>query len=256
MDDDYYEDKAREECITKGFKPGDLVGEVGDNSFTDPNREAKLAAAAAAAAQQLSTSTDRASAVYKTGGPTTFFGGAGLGPFAGEMPSSRKAALSRDDVTEVNWLTMMATAVVEANEQFAKIRKERLEQAGTGSASTAAPAGAPAPPAPADGVPASAVPSNLLRAQSTVTGSRGGTPAQGRQPSPNVAALTAAPSPAPPPPEPEPISTEGLSQAALRALKLDARRKAGPKKPKKAQVPLDDRPKGVYEPHTGLTHCK
>ncbi|KIO28279.1 hypothetical protein M407DRAFT_49791, partial [Tulasnella calospora MUT 4182] len=126
VDDDYYEDKAREECISKGFKPGDLVGDVGDNSFTDPNREAKLAAAAAAAAQQLSTSTDRASAVYKTGGPTTFFGGAGLSPFAGEMPSSRKAALGRDDVTEVNWMSMMASAVTEANEQFAKMRRERI----------------------------------------------------------------------------------------------------------------------------------
>lgn len=245
MDDDYYEDKSREECVAKGFKPGDPIGEVGDNTFDDPNRQAKLALQAAAQAAQAATSADRAAAVYKTGGPTTFFGGAGVGPFAGEMPSSRKAALSRDGVTEENWMHLMSQEVVEANELFAKMRKERLEQFTGGSL----PAGTTAAAPPATGTPAPAVPLSL-RASAALGTPRGGTPVQGRQPTPIAP---------PPPPPPEPISTEGLSQAALRALNISSRRQgeaAAAKRQKKVQVPMDSRPKGVYEPHTGMMHCK
>ena len=225
VEDDYYEDKAREECLTKGAKPGDLVGDVGDNSFDDPNRREKLAAEKASQAQQAAGPTDRSAAVYKTGGPTTFFGGAGLGPFAGEMPSSRKAILNRDGVTEENWMLLMAQEVVEANQEFTKMRRERLEQ-----------------------VRGSGGPSQTIVRTDSVEPSRSGTPiVQPQGPEQPVA----------PPAEPTDLSTEGLSAAALRALNMGARRTAAvARERKKVRVPRDELPRGVYEPHTGLFHCK
>ncbi|KAG8963558.1 hypothetical protein FRC03_002858 [Tulasnella sp. 419] len=240
VDDDYYEDKAREECLEKGLRPGDPVGEVGDNTFGDRDESAirkQLQATSLA-------STDRSSAVYKTGGPTTFFGQAGLGPFAGEMSSSRKAALSRDGVTEENWMALASTGVHEANEEYAKMRKQRLYPGGATDATA--------------GTNVASVTSGKPQPSTTsllATLPRGSTP-QIKQ----SERSTPAPPTENPPIEEKPISIEGLSLAALRALNL---KRPGftingspiKKKPKQmVKVEVDQRVKSVYEPHTGLTH--
>lgn len=174
------------------------------------------------------------------------------------MPSSRKAALGRDGVTEENWILLTAQEVVESNILFAKMRRERLEGTGGGTTSGAAASGDKEKEkekiAPATGTP---------QPHPAAEASRAGTPA-----------TTKAQPPPPPPPAPVPtlapvISIEGLSQSALRALRMSARRPAegsaaigatGTIAPtRKTKVPkassAGERPKGVYEPHTGLMHC-
>lgn len=63
--------------------------------------------------------------IYRAGGPTTIFGGSGWGPFSdGPLNAVRKSLLSRDGVTEENWMWMMAGRVNEADEEWARLRKE------------------------------------------------------------------------------------------------------------------------------------
>jgi len=69
--------------------------------------------------------------IYRAGGPTTIFGGSGWGPFSdGPLNAVRKSLLSRDGVTEENWMWMMAGRVGEADEEWARLRKERKGRAG------------------------------------------------------------------------------------------------------------------------------
>ena len=84
-----------------------------------------LAAATAAAAQAKG---DRSSGgIYRSGGPTTLFGGSGWGPYSdGPLNAVRKSVLSRDGVTEENWMLMMATRALEAGEEWTKWRKESV----------------------------------------------------------------------------------------------------------------------------------
>src|SRR5258708_33493881 len=93
--------------------------------------------------------------VYRTGGPTAHFGGAGLGPFddryylslsvntgpssfapttpgsamIGTGGAARRAALLRQGVGEENWMWKVALMVHESNDQYAAIRRSRLRGA-------------------------------------------------------------------------------------------------------------------------------
>lgn len=82
--------------------------------------------------------------LYRSGGPTTHFGGAGLGPFdeahviggglgvSSGAAAARRAALARDGVGEDNWMWKTALRVHEANEMFAGMRKAKLRPAPLG----------------------------------------------------------------------------------------------------------------------------
>src|SRR6266550_1957490 len=123
--DDYYEDKVLEEITAKGLKPGDLVGEL-----PDPNAPHHTGDPTALGAGAGAGKAERGSGggVYRAGGPTTIFGGSGLGPFSdGPLNAVRKSLLSRDGVTEENWMYMMATRVLESGDEWAKCRKESLK---------------------------------------------------------------------------------------------------------------------------------
>jgi hypothetical protein len=64
--------------------------------------------------------------IYKPGGPTTFFGADAVGPFRGEMSSTKKAMLARENLTEENWMHAAALSVLEANEELRRARAERI----------------------------------------------------------------------------------------------------------------------------------
>jgi chromatin structure-remodeling complex protein RSC7 len=115
-----------EDITAKGLKSGDLVGELPDPNAPHPTGDATTLAAGAAGAGKA----DRGSGggIYRAGGPTTIFGGSGLGPYSdGPLNAVRKSLLSRDGVTEENWMYMMATRVLETGEEWAKCRKESLK---------------------------------------------------------------------------------------------------------------------------------
>jgi chromatin structure-remodeling complex protein RSC7 len=130
--DDYYEDKVLADITEKGLKAGDPVGELPDPSAPAGNNELNALTAAAAAANKAERGGG--GGVYRAGGPTTIFGGSGMGPYSdGPLNAVRKSLLSRDGVAEDNWMWMMATRVSEANEGWAKQRAEarqRLQEAG------------------------------------------------------------------------------------------------------------------------------
>lgn len=139
--DDYYEDKVAEEISSLGLKPGDPVGELPDpNSSSHCNEVSALAATAASATQNKG---DRSSGgIYRAGGPTTLFGGSGWGPFSdGPLNAVRKSVLSRDGVTEENWMYMMAKRVLESGDEWARWRKESVVAAGGPGAEEYAPVG-------------------------------------------------------------------------------------------------------------------
>lgn len=140
--DDYYEAKILEEITERGLKAGELVGELPDPNAVHHNNELSALNAAAA----TSSKPDRGGGgggLYRAGGPTTIFGGSGLGPFSdGPLNAVRKSLLTRDGVAEENWLWMMAMRVSEANEEWAKQRKEAVKSMQTLM-------GGPVPPTPA-----------------------------------------------------------------------------------------------------------
>ncbi|KAG7442805.1 uncharacterized protein BT62DRAFT_904881 [Guyanagaster necrorhizus] len=123
--DDYYEEKILQEIAERGIKPGDLVGDL-----PDPNVQSTEAA----------SRPDRANpqgggggglGIYRAGGPTTIFGGSGWGPYSdGPLNAVRKSLLSRDGVTEENWMWMMAQRVLEGDGELAKWRRNRLKPGG------------------------------------------------------------------------------------------------------------------------------
>ncbi|KAK2460792.1 hypothetical protein APHAL10511_007262 [Amanita phalloides] len=125
--DDYYEDKVLEEITAKGLKPGDPVGELPDpNAPHHTSEAANLGGAGGAGAGKAERGSG--GGIYRAGGPTTIFGGSGLGPYSdGPLNAVRKSLLSRDGVTEENWMYMMATRVLEAGEEWAKCRREAIK---------------------------------------------------------------------------------------------------------------------------------
>ncbi|TFK75645.1 hypothetical protein BDN72DRAFT_757327 [Pluteus cervinus] len=139
--DDYYEEKVLEDITAKGIKAGDLVGEL-----PDPNAKAHTDDASALNAVAAGSSkTDRSGGgggIYRAGGPTTIFGGSGWGPYSdGPLNAVRKSLLSRDGVAEENWMWMMSMRVLEADEEWAKWRKESLKVNGAESVAEAGPSG-------------------------------------------------------------------------------------------------------------------
>ncbi|KAH9934143.1 chromatin remodelling complex Rsc7/Swp82 subunit-domain-containing protein [Fomitopsis serialis] len=114
--DDYYEDKALEECTAKGLKPGDPVDEPQDT---------------AAAAPELTASKDRTGSgigLYRAGGPTTIFGGSGWGPYSdGPLNAVRKSLLTRDGLNEENWMYAAAQRTADASREWANMRAEAMK---------------------------------------------------------------------------------------------------------------------------------
>ena len=154
--DDYYEERARQECVEKGLTPGELVGELPDlnlypvGDINQPLRtleERRQAAGGGTAGGTAANSTQLAlgaGGIYRSGGPTTHFGGPGLGPFdeahvvggglgvSSGIAAARRAALTREGVGEENWMWKTALRVHEANEAFANMRRSRLRPVGLG----------------------------------------------------------------------------------------------------------------------------
>lgn len=128
VEDDYYEDKALASTLAKGLKPGDPVGELTDllsyASTKDP------VAAQSQPSRGEGPWRGGGAMLYKPGGPTTFFGGNGLGPFDGDLSMVKKMAIQRDGVDRENWMWTAATKVQEWNEEWTKARKERLKVCG------------------------------------------------------------------------------------------------------------------------------
>lgn len=154
--DDYYEEQARQECIEKGNNPGELVGELPDLNIypigdvnqplrtLEERRQAAAGHVAGGAAANSAQLALGAGGIYRPGGPTTHFGGQGLGPFdeghalggglgvSSGLAAARRAALTREGVGEDNWMWKTALRVHEANESFANMRKARLRPMGLG----------------------------------------------------------------------------------------------------------------------------
>ncbi|KAJ7070021.1 chromatin remodelling complex Rsc7/Swp82 subunit-domain-containing protein [Mycena amicta] len=125
--DDYYEDKVLEEITERGLKAGDPVGELPDPNAHHHTNEQSGANAASTAAKndRLGAGT---TGIYRAGGPTTLFASSGLGPFSdGPLNAVRKSLLSRDGVTEENWMWMTAMRTQQAGEEWAKNRKECVQ---------------------------------------------------------------------------------------------------------------------------------
>ncbi|KAJ7594189.1 chromatin remodelling complex Rsc7/Swp82 subunit-domain-containing protein [Mycena floridula] len=124
--DDYYENKALEEIKERGLQPGDPVGDL-----PDPNAQSQANEAALAANRNDRTAATSGGPMYRAGGPTTLFGASGWGPFSdGPLNAVRKSLLSRDGVTEENWMWKMATKALESNEEWAKRRRENIRPGG------------------------------------------------------------------------------------------------------------------------------
>ncbi|KAH7106719.1 chromatin remodelling complex Rsc7/Swp82 subunit-domain-containing protein [Auriculariales sp. MPI-PUGE-AT-0066] len=109
--DDYNETQARADTLAKGLNPGDPVGEL-----PDPQG-----------------SIGFQGSIYKSGGPTTFFGGSGMGVFAadGEPAPGRARRPTADilkawDVLGERWMHDTAEAVSDSNDSFKKMRTEAL----------------------------------------------------------------------------------------------------------------------------------
>ena len=67
------------------------------------------------------------SGLYRTGGPTTVFGGTGLGPFSdGPLSAARKSVLTRAGLQEENWMSVIAEHVREAESEWITTRRGAL----------------------------------------------------------------------------------------------------------------------------------
>lgn len=123
--DDYHEDKVLEEITALGLQPGDLVGDL-----QDPSTQTELAQLTGGDKQSR---VERAGGggIYRAGGPTTIFGGSGWGPYSdGPLNAVRKSMLTRDGLTEENWMSTAAQRTIETGEEFSKLRREALRVCG------------------------------------------------------------------------------------------------------------------------------
>lgn len=121
--DDYYEDKVLAEIAEKGVKAGDLVGDL-----PDPNAQSSAADNLAAANARNERNAQPGMGLYRAGGPTTIFGGYGLGPYSdGPLNAVRKSILTRDGLTEENWMLKMAGRVLDGAEEWNAWRKGSLQ---------------------------------------------------------------------------------------------------------------------------------
>jgi chromatin structure-remodeling complex protein RSC7 len=123
--DDYYEDKVLEEITALGLQPGDFVGDL-----QDPSTQTELAQLTGGDKQSR---VERAGGggLYRAGGPTTIFGGSGWGPYSdGPLNAVRKSMLTRDGLTEENWMSIAAQRTIEAGGEFGRLRREALRVCG------------------------------------------------------------------------------------------------------------------------------
>jgi hypothetical protein len=127
--DDYYEDRALEEITAKGLKPGDPVGELVDPRA--PKELAELGAGDAGRGGGGGGERGAGLGMYRAGGPTTLFGGAGVGPFSqGPLSAPKKAFFVREGVSELNFMLEAARRTRAANADWARGRAEALRPAG------------------------------------------------------------------------------------------------------------------------------
>ncbi|KAF7292994.1 hypothetical protein MIND_01198700 [Mycena indigotica] len=123
--DDYYEDKVLADITERGLKAGDPVGELPDPNAHHATEQSGANAANAAKNDRLGAGT---TGIYRAGGPTTLFGSSGLGPFSdGPLNAVRKSLLSRDGVTEENWMWMAAMRTLQAEDEWSKNRKQSVQ---------------------------------------------------------------------------------------------------------------------------------
>lgn len=119
--DDYYEDKSLEEITAKGLKAGDPVGEM-----VDPRAPKELDVGLDVPAREA-RERGAGLGMYRAGGPTTLFGGAGFGPFSeGPLNAPKKAYYSREGINEENWMFEAAKRANEASEEWAVTRRKAL----------------------------------------------------------------------------------------------------------------------------------
>jgi chromatin structure-remodeling complex protein RSC7 len=123
--DDYYEDKVLEEITAMGLQPGDLVGDL-----QDPSTQTELAQLTGVD-KQSRVERGGGGGIYRAGGPTTIFGGSGWGPYSdGPLNAVRKSMLTRDGLTEENWMLIAAQRTIETGEEFGRLRREALRACG------------------------------------------------------------------------------------------------------------------------------
>lgn len=123
--DDYYEDKVLEDITSMGLQPGDLVGDL-----QDPSTQTELAQLTGGD-KQSRVERGGGGGIYRAGGPTTMFGGSGWGPYSdGPLNAVRKSLLTRDGLTEENWMSIAAQRTIETSEEFSKLRREALRVCG------------------------------------------------------------------------------------------------------------------------------
>jgi hypothetical protein len=108
-----------------GLQPGDLVGDL-----QDPSTQTELAQLTGGD-KQSRVERGGGGGIYRAGGPTTIFGGSGWGPYSdGPLNAVRKSMLTRDGLTEENWMSIAAQRTNEAGEEFSKLRREGLRVCG------------------------------------------------------------------------------------------------------------------------------
>ncbi|KAL1745944.1 chromatin remodelling complex Rsc7/Swp82 subunit-domain-containing protein [Schizophyllum fasciatum] len=117
--DDYYEARATAEAAAKGLAPGDPVA--------DPSAPAHAGGAHHTDDTSAGQGGGGGGGIYKTGGPTTLFGGPGLGPFSdGPLNAVRKSLLTRDGVTEENWMALAAARTRAMDDEWRRRREENV----------------------------------------------------------------------------------------------------------------------------------
>ena len=59
------------------------------------------------------------------------FGGPGRGPYTDRLLNAvRKSMLTRDSLTEENWMSIASQRVIETGEEFSRLRREALRVCG------------------------------------------------------------------------------------------------------------------------------
>ena len=128
--DDYYEEKALADITARGLKPGDPVTDLIEQEALQAAENSAIAALNKAA-NNPNKAERSGLGIYRTGGPTTVFGGTGLGPFSdGPIHVAKRAMLNREGANEETWMKVMAERTRDANSDWTKGRAESLRPLG------------------------------------------------------------------------------------------------------------------------------
>ncbi|KLO18369.1 hypothetical protein SCHPADRAFT_866713 [Schizopora paradoxa] len=129
--DDYYEEKVLAEITPRGLKAGDPASILLEQQLQQMSEAAALLQANKAANANKGDQQRSGLGLYRTGGPTTVFGGSGWGPFSeGPLNVAKKAMLNREGANEENWMSIMAERTADANSEWSKGRREALKALG------------------------------------------------------------------------------------------------------------------------------